>query len=47
MCVYPVLSQYARVHRVDILAVTQHFTGDFKDHPDSDFPGGDRAGRSD
>ncbi|KAG2492369.1 hypothetical protein HYH03_009317 [Edaphochlamys debaryana] len=23
---------------VDILAVTQHFTGDFKDHPDSDFP---------
>ncbi|KAG2424661.1 hypothetical protein HXX76_014385 [Chlamydomonas incerta] len=24
---------------VDILAVTQHFSGDFKDHPDSDFPG--------
>lgn len=23
---------------LDIFAVTQHFTGDFKDHPDSDFP---------
>ncbi|KAG2497088.1 hypothetical protein HYH03_005082 [Edaphochlamys debaryana] len=31
---------------VDILAVTQHFTGDFKDHPDSDFPGVIRASRS-
>ena len=29
--------------RVDIFAVTQHFTGDFKDHPDSDFAGGAAA----
>ncbi|GFR49790.1 hypothetical protein Agub_g11728 [Astrephomene gubernaculifera] len=28
---------------VDIFAVTQHFKGDFKDHPDSDFPGVIRA----
>ncbi|KXZ52642.1 hypothetical protein GPECTOR_9g687 [Gonium pectorale] len=29
---------------VDILAVTQHFTGKFTDHPDSDFPGGQGRG---
>lgn len=32
------------MQQVDILAVTQHFTGDFKDHPDSNFPGG-RCGK--
>ncbi|KAG2427091.1 hypothetical protein HXX76_012602 [Chlamydomonas incerta] len=31
---------------VDILAVSQHFTGDFKEHPDSDFPGVIRASRA-
>ncbi|KXZ41996.1 hypothetical protein GPECTOR_227g503 [Gonium pectorale] len=31
---------------VDILAVTQHFAGDFKDHPDSDFPGVIRASKA-
>ncbi|KAG2429044.1 hypothetical protein HXX76_011286 [Chlamydomonas incerta] len=31
---------------VDILAVTQHFSGDFKDHPDSNFPGVIRASRA-
>ncbi|KAG2490840.1 hypothetical protein HYH03_010759 [Edaphochlamys debaryana] len=31
---------------VDIIAVTQHFSGDFKDHPDSDFPGVIRASQS-
>ncbi len=30
---------------VDIFAVTQHFSGDFKDHPDSDFPGVIRAAK--
>ncbi|KXZ49441.1 hypothetical protein GPECTOR_21g667 [Gonium pectorale] len=30
---------------VDIFAVTQHFTGDFKDHPDCDFPGVIRAAK--
>lgn len=29
--------------RVDIFAVFQNFKGDFKDHPDSDFPGVIRA----
>ncbi len=38
--VYRLLNPSGR--RVDIFAVTQHFTGDFKDHPDSDFAG--RAG---
>ncbi|KXZ51890.1 hypothetical protein GPECTOR_11g324 [Gonium pectorale] len=31
---------------VDNLAVTQHFAGDFKDHPDSDFPGVIRASKA-
>ncbi|GFR51006.1 hypothetical protein Agub_g13332 [Astrephomene gubernaculifera] len=31
---------------VDILAVRQHFSGDFKDHPDSDFPGVIRCSRA-
>ncbi|KAG2450373.1 hypothetical protein HYH02_004877 [Chlamydomonas schloesseri] len=31
---------------VDILAVTQHFSGDFKDHPDSNFPGVIKASRA-
>ncbi|GFR49942.1 hypothetical protein Agub_g12049 [Astrephomene gubernaculifera] len=30
---------------VDIFAVTQHFSGDFKDHPDADFPGVIRAAK--
>eukprot|EP00198_Chlamydomonas_reinhardtii_P006096 XP_001695432.1 predicted protein [Chlamydomonas reinhardtii] len=31
---------------VDIFAVTQHFTGDFKDHPDSDFAGVIRSSKA-
>ncbi|KAG2441571.1 hypothetical protein HXX76_003192 [Chlamydomonas incerta] len=40
-------TEYAPIYYwVDILAVTQHFTGDFKDHPDSDFPGVIRASQA-